>query len=134
MEWPRFSNLASIFLPFCSAYVPAMSMGVIGQVVVLVQVDHLADAANPCAVMALGIERAALVPFERVANVEGKVVLELELFFNLRLLPVHHVRAAEVFKVEVCAVGEDVFAVKGPCRVREEGREGEEREQRCAGP
>jgi len=75
--------------------------------------------------MALGCQTTAFVPFEVAADVDGKVVLPLEFFGDIRLLVMDYVRAAKLFEVEVLAICEDVFAVKGIGCVGKEGCEGE---------
>jgi len=75
--------------------------------------------------MALGCQTAAFVPFEIVADVDGKVELPLEFFGDVGLLVMNDVRAAKLFEVEVLAICEDVFAVKGIGCVGKEGCEGE---------
>jgi len=84
------------------------------------QVDILPDTAHPRAMVALGCQTAALVPFERVADVESEVVFPLELLGQVRFLPVDNVGAAKLLEVEVCAVGEYVLAVKCPYGLWEE--------------
>lgn len=76
--------------------------------------------------MALGRQTAAFVPFEIVADVDGKVVLPLKFFGDIRLLVMNYVRTAKLFEVEVLAICEDVFTVKGIGCVGEKGCEGKD--------
>ncbi|RMZ70797.1 hypothetical protein GMOD_00008432 [Pyrenophora seminiperda CCB06] len=92
-----------------------------GRVATRGQVNIFPDTAHPRAMVALGCQTAALVPFERVADVEREVVFPFELFVQVRFLPVDDVGAAELLEIEVCAVGEYVFAVKRPRGLWEEG-------------
>lgn len=81
--------------------------------------------------MAFGRRTSILVPFERVAQIDGEVVFVRDFVIEVLVFPMYNMGPAKLLEVEMHALRGDVFTVECLGGVGKDGSEGDERDERA---